>query len=100
MNGAEPWALTAIIAAYNEGEEWLDQLKEYLDENICYIEGVCERKPSQGQRDGSVEGTYLIMDRFQRICGRRCQEVKRRSCRRKPRVALDEGYIFGDAGRG
>ena len=32
-----PFAVEALIAAYNEGEEWLEQLKQYLFENYNYL---------------------------------------------------------------
>jgi cystathionine beta-lyase len=31
-----PFAITALIAAYSEGEDWLEQLKTYLDGNVAF----------------------------------------------------------------
>lgn len=38
MDGASALDMTAMIAAYTEGEEWLEQLKDYLDGNFAYID--------------------------------------------------------------
>jgi len=34
VNMPNPFGIAATVAAYNEGEEWLDQLRDYLDGNI------------------------------------------------------------------
>ena len=45
---ANPFGIAATIAAYNEGEEWLDQLRDYLDENIRFVkEFVKEQLPKE-----------------------------------------------------
>jgi len=31
-----PFTIAAVIAAYTEGEEWLEQVLDYLDNNIDY----------------------------------------------------------------
>lgn len=54
---ANPFGIAATIAAYNEGEEWLDQLRDYLDENIRFVkEFVKEQLPKASVT--AVEGTY------------------------------------------
>ena len=54
-----PFGLTAIIAAYTEGEEWLDQARAYIDGNIRYIESfVKENLPKAAVMD--CQGTYLV----------------------------------------
>ena len=34
---ATPFTISALIAAYNEGEDWLEQLKEYIDETMEWV---------------------------------------------------------------
>lgn len=53
-----PLSTTAMIAAYNEGEEWLDQVNAYLDDNLDFLENYLrENMPRVGFR--KPEGTYL-----------------------------------------
>ena len=75
MNGAGTLGLTAMIAAYNEGEEWLEQLKEYLDGNFAYIDAFLKEHLPKAHMVPSG-GNVFGMDRLQRICGRRCGEVR------------------------
>ena len=53
------FGLAAAEAAYTEGEEWLEQVIDYLGENLRYMEEYVSREIPQL----SVihpEGTYLI----------------------------------------
>ena len=98
MNGAGTLGLTAMIAAYNEGEEWLEQLKEYLDGNFAYIDAFLKEHLPKAHMVPS-EGTYLAwIDLNGYVDGdaEKLEEIMQK----KAKVALDEGYIFGDAGRG
>ena len=98
MNGAGTLGLTAMIAAYNEGEEWLEQLKEYLDGNFAYIDAFLKEHLPKAHMVPS-EGTYLAWIDYNGYVdgdGEKLEEIMQK----KARVALDEGYIFGDAGRG
>lgn len=53
-----PFGVIATQAAYNEGEEWLEQLIEYLHGNYLYMKEFCERYlPDFPVLD--LEGTYL-----------------------------------------
>ncbi|MEN6411343.1 MAG: MalY/PatB family protein [Veillonellales bacterium] len=87
----------AAEAAYNYGEEWLEQVKEYLQGNLEYLLHFVNEK------NGKIkviqpEGTYLIwMD---------CRELHlnnqflRDFMLEKARVAMDDGYLFGPGGEG
>lgn len=37
-----PFSLVASIAAYNEGEEWLEQLLPYIEGNMTYVRGFLD----------------------------------------------------------
>lgn len=53
-----PIAIDACQAAYNECEDWLEELKAYLDENFRYLEDfLTEKLPKAVYR--YPEGTYL-----------------------------------------
>ena len=98
MNGAGTLGLTAMIAAYNEGEEWLEQLKEYLDSNFAYIDAFLKEHLPKAHMVPS-EGTYLAWIDFNGYVDGDAEKLEE-IMQKKARVALDEGYIFGDAGRG
>lgn len=94
---ANPFGIAATIAAYNEGEEWLEQLRDYLDENIRYVkEFVKEKLPKALMTE--VQGTYLVWLDFNAY---EPDPVKlEKLMQETARVAFDEGYIFGDEGKG
>ena len=96
MNGAGTLGLTAMIAAYNEGEEWLEQLKEYLDGNFAYIDAFLKEHLPKAHMVPS-EGTYLAWIDFNGYVDGDAEKLEE-IMQKKARVALDEGYIFGDAG--
>lgn len=98
MNGAGTLGLTAMIAAYNEGEEWLEQLKEYLDGNFAYIDAFLKEHLPKAHMV-PAEGTYLAWIDFNGYVDGDAEKLEE-IMQKKARVALDEGYIFGDAGRG
>lgn len=98
MNDAGTLGLTAMIAAYNEGEEWLEQLKEYLDGNFAYIDAFLKEHLPKAHMVPS-EGTYLAWIDFNGYVNGDAEKLEE-IMQKKAKVALDEGYIFGDAGRG
>lgn len=53
------FAVEALIAAYNEGEEWLEELKLYLYGNYCYLKEFFSRHLSTLQVL-PLEATYLV----------------------------------------
>lgn len=53
------FSLVATIAAYNEGEEWLDQLLPYLEGNMKYIQEYCEKNIPEIKAN-LPECTYLV----------------------------------------
>ena len=54
-----PFAVDALIAAYNEGEEWLEELKKYLLKNYLYLKDFFEKHFPQF-RVLPLESTYLV----------------------------------------
>ncbi len=95
--GINVFGSVATQAAYNHGEEWLEQLLDYIDGNLDYLESfVRERIP----RIKSIhpEGTYLVwLD---------CRDLGLDKCALKrlmldeARVYLDDGFLFGSEGEG
>ena len=54
-----PFGVEATIAAYNEGEEWLTQLIDYLQGNYDYMRDFCAEHLPRFPL-AKLEGTYLV----------------------------------------
>ncbi len=88
--------LTAAVAAYREGQRWLDELLAYLTANRDYLMAfVSASLPSV--RMARMEGTYLAwLD---------CREagipgVPAEFFLKEARVGLTDGAMFGPGGEG
>ena len=90
-----PFAITALIAAYNEGEEWLAQVNAYIDGNLTFMqEFLAEQMPQVKFR--MPEGTYIGWLDFSPY-GLSPEEVHDRIYNRA-NVVLEDGKLFGDEG--
>ncbi|KAE8274112.1 MalY/PatB family protein [Enterobacter sp. C6] len=90
-------ALTAHIAAYQQGEPWLDALRGYLEENLLYIAQEVNRAfPKLNWQP--PEATYLawIDLRPLNIDDRELQKV----LIEQQKVAIMPGYTYGKEGNG
>ncbi|MBI2869955.1 MAG: putative C-S lyase [Chloroflexi bacterium] len=88
---------TALEAAYRHGDEWLEQLLDYLQGNLDYtLSYFAERIPRI--KVSPPEGTYLVwLDcRGLGLDDRALRDFMRE----KARVGFDDGYIFGPGGSG
>ena len=88
--------LVAALAAYRDGQEWLDQVLAYLEANRDWLyQVVNEQLP--GVRMGKPEGTYLAwLD---------CREAGIPSnpfefFLKEAKIALNDGVAFGKGGQG
>ena len=98
VNAPSTLGLTAMCAAYNEGEEWLEQVNEYIDGNFAFIDGFLKQYLPKAHMIPS-EGTYLAWIDFNGYVHGDAEKLEK-IMQQKAKVALDEGYIFGEAGRG
>ena len=92
-----PLSMVAVEAAYNEGEEWLEQLLSYLEGNIKFMkEYLGEHLPKAKLID--VQATYLAwLDlRDYETDGEKLQDW----ITKEGKVALDGGTWFGEGGSG
>lgn len=96
LGSPNPLAVVATIAAYNESEEWLEDLKGYLDENFAYVEDFIEKHLPKA-RFMAREGTYLAWIDLRQYTKDPHQLEKAMQAQK---LALDEGYIFGRPGAG
>lgn len=92
-----PFGLEALIAAYTHGEEWLDELLLYLRGNYEYIkEFVRDKLPKIKVTEN--EGTYLAWLDFRPY--NLDKDSLTHLLRNIAKIALDEGYFFGEEGEG
>ncbi|HHV7344293.1 TPA: MalY/PatB family protein [Enterobacter ludwigii] len=90
-------ALTAHIAAYQQGEPWLDALRAYLEENLAYIARELHRAfPTLNWQP--PEATYLawIDLRPLNLDDKMLQKV----LIEQQKVAIMPGYTYGEEGSG
>ena len=88
-------AIDEMIAAYNDGEEWLDQAIAYVSDNKAYLEQFLRERIPQIRMIPS-EGTYLVwLD---------CSQLPYRGMAlehfmiNEAKVAFCAGYEFGKQG--
>ena len=95
--GLNPLATTAVEAAYNGGEDWLEQVLSYIHGNHLHLQDfMADNLPRIKVYD--LEGTYLNWMDFNGLgLGR---EELEDFTQLKAKVLFDEGYIFGDEGDG
>lgn len=89
------FACIAQVAAYTQGEEWLEQLLDYLEGNIGFIDSFVKTKLPK-VRFVRPEGTYLAWLDFSQIIDD--PSILRQLMIKKAKVALDDGFMFGGGG--
>ncbi len=92
-----PFGVIATIAAYNESEEWLDELNEYIKGNYDYMKDFCGKHLPEFPVM-KLEGTYLAwMD-----CSKTglSSELMEQQLERKVKLKLNPGTMYGAEGRG
>lgn len=92
-----PFGVEALMAAYNHGEEWLEELKHYLSVNYNYLKTYFSEYLPQFPVV-MLEGTYLVwVD---------CSVLKRSSKEivetllKEEKLWVNEGSMYGEAGEG
>ena len=89
--------LVAGEAAYLYGEEWFEAVKEYIWDNIKFIQEYID-KNLKGVTMTNQEGTYLVWLDFKGT-GIPADEIDRRILY-EAKLWLDSGAIFGKSGEG
>jgi cysteine-S-conjugate beta-lyase len=97
LPGPNLFGYTALEAAYRYGDEWLEQVLDYLQQNLDFmLDYFANRIPRI--KVIPPQGTYLVwLD---------CRELGledlelREFMRQKARVGLDDGFLFGKSGSG
>lgn len=90
-----PFTVSALIAVYNEGEDWLEQLKDYIDGTMEWVVNFLrERMPKV--KVNIPEGTYIMWMDFSDY-GLSPEEVHERIYH-QANVLLEDGKMFGEEG--
>lgn len=97
IGSPSPFAIASTIAAYNECEDWIDELNEYLDGNIEFIENYLKDNIPKVKLVKS-EGTYLAWLDFNeyRLNNTQLEDLMFK----KAKVLFNQGYSFGKEGNG
>lgn len=95
---AEPnvFAIDATIAAFNEGEAWLDALLVYLQENRTFATKALEAV--QGVNVVKADATYLLWIDCRGLA--KGAAGLTREIRERAGVVLSNGGAYGEAGKG
>lgn len=91
------FAADALIAAYDRGEEWLEQLKRYLWENYLYLARFFAEKFPR-LRVLPLEATYLVWVDCGSL-GMASSEIAAQLLERG-QLRINEGSLYGSAGEG
>ena len=91
------FGIEALIAAYNEGEPWLEEQLEYISGNAEYFRNFIDEELPQFKVT-ELEGTYLIWLDC-RSLGMTSEELDRFFVD-KAGIVLDHGAMFGKDGAG
>lgn len=86
------FAVAACTLAYNRGEEWLEELKQYLQENLDYVREYLKKNLPKIKLV-EPEGTYLVWLDMSAL-GLDKQKLNELIIQ-KAKLWLDSGHIFG-----
>lgn len=92
-----PFGVLATIAAYNEGEEWLQQLLKYIHGNYIFFKDYCEKHLPQFPV-APLEGTYLAW--MDCRCLGTTSELLEEDIMEKQKLWLNAGSMYGKEGEG
>jgi cystathionine beta-lyase len=97
VDGLNPFGLDAMVAAYNQGDEWLSQLMTYIGANHQFAKEFFAQKMPM-LRFSPLEATYLLWIDF-RALGLN-DKALRQLIIEKAGLGLNHGPIFGNGGSG
>lgn len=92
-----PFGVIALQEAYNNGEEWLDSLLQYIAENYEYMRTFCAGHLPDFPIT-KLEGTYLVWMDCRKL-GMPSEKIEEELLD-KVKLWLNAGTMYGDAGEG
>ncbi|KAF2508105.1 MalY/PatB family protein [Flavobacterium foetidum] len=97
MELLSPFATTALIAAYEKGEQWLEKLKSYVYENFLFLKQYIEEELPQ-VKVMQLQATYLVWLDIRSFKLSSDQIAKRLLDNQK--LWVNSGTMYGKAGEG
>ena len=91
------FGITALIAAYEESEQWLDALKEYLQENYLFLTQFINSNLPQ-IKVTPLEATYLVWLDCTAL-GKTADELSHQLLEEQ-KLWINSGTMYGAAGEG
>ena len=92
-----PFGVEALMAAYNEGEEWLDELNIYVFANYLYLKDYFDEHLPEFPVV-TLEGTYLVWVDCS-VLNQTSEEIMK-GLLKKEKLWVNEGSLYGEAGEG
>ncbi|MGF7047039.1 cystathionine beta-lyase [Paenibacillus sp. DS2015] len=97
LGSITPFGLAAAQAAYQEGEEWLDECLSYIQDNMSYVIDYIETHIPE-LKVTMPEATYLLWIDFREL-GISSEELATLMLN-KAKIAFNNGTFFGEQGEG
>jgi cystathionine beta-lyase len=97
INKTNAFSVVAMESAYQAGDEWLDQLLNYLQGNLSYLRDYLKNHIPKVQLI-EPEGTFLVWLDFREL-GMETKQLESFLVQ-QARLALNSGYWFGRQGAG
>lgn len=92
-----PFGVEALMAAYTDGEEWLEELKQYLFANYNYLRAYFEEYLPEFPV-AMLEGTYLVWVDCS-VMNQSSDEIVK-TLLEKEKLWVNEGSLYGETGEG
>ena len=97
-----PFGVVATIAAYNESEEWVDLLMEYMLDNYRLVIQRVKEEGAGLMHCMPLEGTYLAWVDCKPLCQKlnvNCEQLEEMLIK-DAKVFLNAGTMYGSGGEG
>ncbi len=95
IQGPTPFGIVGVQAAYEQGENWLEEVLSYVEANLDFMIRYFEENLPKAKVI-RPEGTYLVWIDFTKLDLSR--EELNKLLLEKASVALNDGYMFGESG--
>ena len=92
-----PFGVEALMAAYNDSEEWLEELKQYLFDNYNYLRAYFSEYLPEFPVS-MLEGTYLVWVDCS-VLNQSSDEIVK-TLLEKEKLWVNEGSLYGEIGEG
>lgn len=89
-------SMTAATAAYKEGEAWLDEIMEYIEDNYKYLKNYLKKNLPK-VKINVPEGTFLVWLDFSSFNLE--DEALQEKFAKDAKVILNMGHTFGEGGK-